>query len=204
MSQTYWGLEARVPRERLVSWMSSFSARRGERFAAAGAITPSPEDIEWQLSEGHTPEWSRASTSACCIPEVVTALSRELETKVVTVSEQEDVGMECFCVLERGEIRTLFSRGDHDTEKEGVDPEWVPRYFASGLVRVPAGIGPEDHDRYLLGAFVHVGSDVDMKWVWDDLDDFLATHVMLGSSFGQRHVGGAGRGWRATMACTRG
>ena len=199
MSQTHWGFEVRVPLERLVSWLSTMATRRGERFSAAVETTASPGDIEWQLSEGHTPLWSRAYSPICCYPEIVTALSRELETKVVTVSEQETSGVECFCVLEGGEIRTLFSRCDDGTEEEGVDRGWVDRYLASGLVRVPASLRPGDRDRYVYPAFVHVGCDVHMKWVWDAWEEFTPTHRMSAASLDQRFVGAQGRGWRANL-----
>lgn len=189
MSLTYWGVEARVPYERLVSWMSSFTARRGERFGVVESMASSRnDDLVWQLGPGHAPEWSRGLTAACCYPELVTALSRELDATVITVSEQENSGMQCFCVVDRGEIRTLFCDGCEAAEEEGVDRAWVDRYLSSGLVRVPAGgVTSENVAMYIYPAFVHVGCDVDMKWVWEAWEDdaFSPTHVMSASSLGE-------------------
>lgn len=202
MSSTYWAFEASTSHERLVSWLASFAGRRGDRFGAVGELTPSRDDVCWQIGAGHAPQWSRAIAPICCFPELVTSLSRELGARVITVSQQESIGLECFCVLDRGEIETLFTDcGDGVLEEEGIDRGWVERYLSSGLVRVPRGVGPQDYQTYIYAAFIHVGCDVDMKWAWSAALDFEPNYCMTASSFGSRFVGyDQERGWRATMA----
>jgi hypothetical protein len=138
MSYAFWGMAVRANEpavvEALRRWPNEGEARLESRrgnVSEAGWI-----DVALAPHEG----WTVLHLRARLIPSLALHLSRELNTRVISVDEVETIGYEHFSVLDAGSVSRLFTREGDVKERVGVElDDFFQRAKQSPKHRFPPG-----------------------------------------------------------------
>ena len=139
MSYSFWGMAVRADQTAVFEALRGWPNEREARLEPiAGSVSADAGWIDFVTAphEG----WTVFHFSVPLIPALAIHLSRALDTRVISIDENEVVGYEHFSVLDAGTVSRLFTRQMVVEERVGIDlSDFFQKALESPKYRFPLG-----------------------------------------------------------------